>query len=95
MINKVNQLLNKTYRGAAGMAGYMFIIMIVSLGVVMLFYTLYYDIVVTIFYGVAIDNGMPMQKADMFIAFYQYFPIPMFISLITHFLINSQREERY
>lgn len=95
MMNQIQQVLNKTYRGAAGMAGYMFVIMIVSLGVVMLIYTLYYDIVVTIFYGVAITSGMPAQKADMFVYFYQYFPIPMFISLIVWFLVNSMREERY
>ena len=91
----LKEVLNKSYPGAAGMTGYLWLVMIVTIGVVMLIYTFYYDIVVTIFYNVALQNGMPGQKVDLFVFFYQYFPIPFFMSLICYFIVNSMVVEAF
>jgi uncharacterized protein YqfA (UPF0365 family) len=95
----VGETVNNIDWTSAKTPAYIFMIMIISFVVVMVPYTIFYDYVATVFYGIAIANGGDVALFNM-IVFYWKFVIPfMFvIGMIIYAIVNSMRtpqEEMY
>jgi len=79
---------------------YILIVMILTIGTVMLLYTLFSDFVTQIFYNIAMNSGASSSTAgtDMFdyiVWMWEYSLIIVFvISLVIWAIVNSMREER-
>jgi len=79
---------------------YILIVMILTIGTVMLMYTLFNDFITDIFYNIAMNSGASSSTAgtdlfDYIVWMWEYsFIIVFVVSLIIWAIVNSMREER-
>ena len=79
---------------------YILIVMILTIGTVMLLYTIFSDFITDIFYNIALNNGASSSTAgtdlfDYIVWMWQYaFIIVFVIALVIWAIVNSMREER-
>ena len=89
-----NKWVEKAYSPA-----YILIIMLITIVVVMLIYTLFNDFITTVFYDMAMNFGASetttgIELFDYIVWMWEYFiPIGFVLSLVIWALVNSMREE--
>jgi len=98
MLTSAKVLVSK-YRDKLGLVdgysvAYIFISMIISIGIVMLIYTLFNDYVTSIFYEIGTRNGGKQEIFDFIVQAWQvYFVIAFVVSMILWAIVNAMRQE--
>ena len=99
--NKISQRVhNSQWHEKAYSPAYILIIMILTIGTIMLLYTLFNDYITQIFYNIAMQSGASSSTAgtdlfDYIVWMWEYALVIVFvISIVIWAIVNSMREER-
>ena len=80
----------------AATPAYVFLVMILTIGVVMLVYTLFYDYVVTIFYDMGMSAGGDASTFGFIREFWRlYIIIGFVVSLVIWAVVSVMRQDDY
>lgn len=86
--------INKIDFCAGYSPAYIFIAMILTIGVVMIMYTLFNDFVTSVFYNMAISNGGDEELFGLMVDYWEtYFIIAFVLSMVLWAIVNAMRDE--